>query len=163
MKNPITSSDTFDPQLKETELRNESSAWDTSAIHKAAPDDIPIIDLTDYCQDRDDTALELIAAQLREACTRVGFCSIVGHQFPQNILRKAFAEARRFHALPLEQKNTLAIGFEIEIASFNIGPRGKKELHAAILPYPSLGLFSHALYISIHYFEYQIDMILIVT
>ena len=58
----------------------------------------------------------------------------------------------------LKQKYTLAIGFEIEITSFNIGPRGKKELHAAILPYPALGLFSHGLNIPVHHIENNIDV-----
>lgn len=103
----MKNSDTFDPQAKELQLRQESSSWDTNDIQDAMPGDIPVIDLTQYFDDQEDSKLDMIADQLRDACTQVGFCSIIGHQFPTQILDKAFVEARRFHALPSDSKNAL--------------------------------------------------------
>ncbi len=103
----MKNSDTFDPQAKESQLRQESSLWDTNDIQDAIPGDIPVIDLSQYFEDPDDSRLDTIATQLRDACTEVGFCSIIGHQFPTQILDKAFIETRRFHALPTDSKNAL--------------------------------------------------------
>jgi isopenicillin N synthase-like dioxygenase len=103
----ISTPDTFDPQAKEFQLQRESQSWDTSQVQVALPDDIPVIDVTEYFLSESDVALDKVAAQLREACLNVGFCSIIGHQFPPNLLHQAFAEARRFFALPLDIKNSL--------------------------------------------------------
>jgi len=75
-----SSSDSFDAQAKERELRNESEQWDTSEPEDARPDDIPVIDLHDYFTSGSDTALNQVAEQLRVACEETGFISIVGHQ-----------------------------------------------------------------------------------
>ena len=99
--------DTFDPQAKEAQLQSESQSWDTSQVQAALPGDIPIIDVTEYFITQSDAALDAVAVQLREACLNVGFCSIIGHQFPTRLLIQAFNEARRFFALPLEIKNSL--------------------------------------------------------
>lgn len=104
---PITGSENFDPQAKEAELQRESQAWDTSHIEKAQPGDIPTIDLDDYFRFNRDIDLENVADQLRQACTQTGFCTIIGHHFPESVLQQAFAEARRFHALPYESKQSI--------------------------------------------------------
>ncbi len=41
---------------------------------------------------------------LRQACEEVGFLSVVGHGVPEEVVERAFATARRFFALPVEQK-----------------------------------------------------------
>jgi len=102
-----SSSNSFDPQAKETQLQNESQSWDTSQVQAALPGDIPLIDVADYFTTQSDAALNTVATQLRDACLNVGFCSIIGHQFPADLLNLAFAEARRFFALPMEVKTSL--------------------------------------------------------
>ena len=97
----------FDPRAKEVQLQNESQSWDTSQVLAALPGDIPVIDVAKYFTTQSDAALNTVAAQLRDACLNVGFCSIVGHQFPSNILNQAFSEARRFFALPMATKTAL--------------------------------------------------------
>jgi len=97
----------FDPLTKENQLRQEAAAWDTSNIETADPGDIPVIDLTDYFIGNSEIALEKIAAELHDACIRVGFCSIVGHQFPQTVLQRAFSDAQRFHALDPDIKQSI--------------------------------------------------------
>ena len=99
--------DNFDPVDKENQLREESDSWDTSDIKTANPGDIPIIDLNEYLLNGNDVSLEKIAVELHEACTQVGFCTIVGHQFPEKILTNAFAEAKRFHALADNLKQSI--------------------------------------------------------
>ena len=105
MKN--SSENHFEPEKKEAELQRESLSWDTSRIQKAEAGDIPIIDVSDYFQNPGDETLYPLAEKLKDACTRIGFFSLTGHQFPENTLQKAFAEARRFHELSLESKNAL--------------------------------------------------------
>jgi isopenicillin N synthase-like dioxygenase len=46
---------------------------------------------------------------VRRACERVGFLYIAGHGISQSLIDRTFAEARRFHALPLEAKLRLAL------------------------------------------------------
>jgi len=105
MKTPSPNS--FDPKAKEAELQNESRSWDTSQIFAALPGDIPLIDVENYFTTRSDVALDEVATQLRDACLTTGFCSISGHQIPPALLNQAFAEARRFFALPMAVKNSL--------------------------------------------------------
>jgi len=97
----------FNPFDKEKQLQNESASWDTSHIKAANPGDIPIIDLSDYFLNNSESALEKIASELHDACTKVGFCTIIGHQFPEKILNQAFVEARRFHALGIDDKHSI--------------------------------------------------------
>lgn len=97
----------FDALAKEVSLQRESQSWDTSRIEKAQPGDIPTIDLGGYFQSGLDSDLEEVASQLREACTHTGFCSITGHQFSKSILKQAFNDAIRFHALPQEIKQSI--------------------------------------------------------
>lgn len=133
-----SSPDSFDPQAKEDQLQNESQSWDTSQIHLALADDIPVIDVAEYFTTGGETALETVAAQLRDVCMNVGFCSIIGHQFPQDLLTQAFTEARRFFALPADMKAALlmdrpdwpvkAVGY-LPVNNFKLPARGKGNLN----------------------------------
>jgi len=99
----------FDPHSKEAELRSEAARWDTSHAVDARPDDIPVIDLRDYFSNPDAHRLAPVAAQLRSACETVGFFSIVGHEIEREQIAAMFDMARRFHALPLESKQAIAM------------------------------------------------------
>lgn len=98
---------TFDPRLKEAELQQESQSWKIGAVQQARPGDIPLIDLQKYFASNQDDALDRVAAQLRQACIEVGFCSITGHGFSRQLLDEAFTCARSFHALEQTDKDAL--------------------------------------------------------
>jgi isopenicillin N synthase-like dioxygenase len=103
----IPSENHFDPEEKEAQLQRESQSWDTRQILSAEAGDIPIIDVSEYFRNPREDTLRPLAEQLKQACTEIGFFSLIGHQFPEDFLQKAFAEARRFHQLSIESKNTL--------------------------------------------------------
>jgi isopenicillin N synthase-like dioxygenase len=72
------------------------------------PERIPVIDVADYLAGRPG-ALEATASQLREALSTVGFFILTGHDVPQRIIERTFAEARRFHDLPIDKKLDLRL------------------------------------------------------
>ena len=65
----------------------------------AERDGIPILDLAGVLED--------CARQLRHALQEVGFFFVVNHPVAQSLVDRVFAEAARFHALPLGQKMRL--------------------------------------------------------
>src|SRR5438477_12676118 len=52
-------------------------------------------------------AVEATAAEIRDTLENVGFFVIVNHGVPQALIDRTFAEARRFHAQPMEAKLAL--------------------------------------------------------
>ena len=64
---------------------------------------IPVIDLGPY-RAGDPAGREAAAEQLRQASESVGFYFIANHGVPQPLIDRVFAEAERFHHLPLERK-----------------------------------------------------------
>jgi isopenicillin N synthase-like dioxygenase len=64
---------------------------------------IPVIDLAPHLAGAPG-ALDRAAAELRDALERVGFFFIVGHGVPAELVQAVYAQARRFHALPLADK-----------------------------------------------------------
>jgi isopenicillin N synthase-like dioxygenase len=97
----------FDPDQKEAELQRESQSWEINQVQDALPGDIPLIDIEEYFDSGSDQALDSVASLLRDACLKVGFFSIVGHQFPADTLRQTFVEAHRFHDLDEDAKMPL--------------------------------------------------------
>lgn len=73
-----------------------------------APLTLPILDLGPYLQDVPG-AREHLAERLRYALEHIGFFFIINHGIPQRLIDRVFAEAARFHALPLEEKLPLAL------------------------------------------------------
>jgi isopenicillin N synthase-like dioxygenase len=67
---------------------------------------IPVIDLGPYLSGVPG-ALEATASQVREALETIGFFNIIHHGVPQDLIDRTFAEARRFHELPLSAKMAL--------------------------------------------------------
>ncbi len=67
---------------------------------------IPVIDVGP-CFAGAPGALAATAAILRDTLERVGFFVMVGHGVPQPLIDATFAEARRFHAQPMEAKVAL--------------------------------------------------------
>src|SRR5919204_4531464 len=53
--------------------------------------------------------LDAVAAQVRDACERIGFFYLAGHGVSPRIVQAAFEASREFHALPLEEKLALTL------------------------------------------------------
>ena len=91
------------------------------------PRALPILDLS--CRREGDLAsLTKIAGQAGAACRDVGFFYVVGHGVNQDLIARAFEQSRRFFALPLAEKQPLAI----EKVGGNRGYSGM--LHEALDP-----------------------------
>ena len=69
---------------------------------------IPVLDASAYLAGTPG-ALDQLAKQLRYAFESVGFYYLRGHGVPIERIKAVFAEAARFHALPLESKMALRI------------------------------------------------------
>jgi isopenicillin N synthase-like dioxygenase len=67
---------------------------------------IPVIDLEPFFAGIHG-ALETTAVALRSALEDIGFFLLVNHEVPQQLIDRTFAEAKRFHALPLAAKMAL--------------------------------------------------------
>jgi len=72
------------------------------------PHPIPVIDIADYLAAAPG-ALAAAARRVREALTTVGFFVLTGHGVPQALIDDAFAQARRFHELPMAKKLALKL------------------------------------------------------
>src|SRR5438477_2356913 len=73
---------------------------------------IPIIDVGDFLAGRPG-ALATAARQVHQALTRTGFFVLTGHDVPRPLIARTFAEARRFHQLPLDKKLALKLNEHI--------------------------------------------------
>jgi isopenicillin N synthase-like dioxygenase len=69
---------------------------------------IPVIDLRDYMADAPG-ALARTAQAIHDALTTVGFFIITGHGVPEPLIAQTFAEAKRMHDQPMEQKLALRL------------------------------------------------------
>ena len=69
---------------------------------------IPVIDVADFMAGRSG-ALEATASQVRGALTTIGFFVLTGHDVPRTMIDRTFAEARRFHDLPMKKKLALKL------------------------------------------------------
>ena len=76
--------------------------------------EIPLIDVSGFLAGEPGAA-ERAAQQLRFAFENVGFYYLAGHGVPQALIDTAYAEATRFHALPLEKK------LAVKVDEHNIG------------------------------------------
>ncbi len=70
-------------------------------------DALPIIDLTALCEG--DAGLAPLAAQIGAACRNAGFFYVVNHGVSRALMDDAFAQSRRFFALPLALKQAIAM------------------------------------------------------
>ena len=88
---------------------------------------LPIIDLGSPGEGGG-ASLTRIAAEVGAACRDVGFFCVVNHGVDPELIAKAFAQSRKFFALPVADKRTLAI----ETVGGNRGYSGL--LHEALDP-----------------------------
>ena len=70
--------------------------------------EIPVIDLGPYLASESGAATHA-AEKLRHALEAVGFYFVVNHPVPATLIARIFAEAHRFHALPLDNKLALRL------------------------------------------------------
>src|SRR4051794_2214333 len=73
---------------------------------------IPVIDVADTLAGRPG-ALARAAGQVHEALTEVGFFVLTGHNVPPPLIGRTFAEAKRFHQLPMPAKLALKLNEHI--------------------------------------------------
>jgi isopenicillin N synthase-like dioxygenase len=103
----------------------------------AALAQLPIIDLGPYFSSEpgETGALDALAAQMADACERTGFFYIKNHGVPQTLIDETFAQSRRFHALPLEQKQRLSLdGNNIGYMPMNASMQAHSTVHKATTP-----------------------------
>jgi isopenicillin N synthase-like dioxygenase len=70
---------------------------------QAASQGIPVLDFSDYLAGKPGAASTL-ATEIASALEQIGFMLIVGHDVPQSLIDRTFAQAHRFHAQPLARK-----------------------------------------------------------
>ena len=73
---------------------------------------IPIIDIADFLAGQSG-AFEAVGRHVHDALTTVGFFVLTGHGVPMPLIEQTFAEARRFHQLPMEKKLALKLNEHI--------------------------------------------------
>jgi len=95
---------------------------------------IPVIDYGPYFAG-EPGALERLGAELRHACGNVGFFYIKGHGVPQALVDRTFAAAKRFHAIPLDQKLALSLNQNnIGYLPINASAQNASTVHKATKP-----------------------------
>lgn len=90
--------------------------------------EIPLIDVSGVLAG-DPQAVRRAADELSHAYQEVGFWFMTGHDVPQALIDRTFAEAERFHALPMDTKMALRANRN------NVGylpPKGTTTRHAAL-------------------------------
>lgn len=102
--------------------------------HAEAAAKIPIIDFGPAFAG-EPGALPRVAAAVRGACEQVGFFYALNHGVAQEIVDRAFAASRRFHALPLEAKLRLRLNENnIGYLPTNASVQGASTVHKATRP-----------------------------
>src|SRR5207245_9779705 len=87
-------------------------------------------------------ALERVAAELAHACENVGFFYALNHGVADELIARAFAASRRFHALPLAEKLALRLNENnIGYLPINASVQGASTVHKATRPNQNESLF----------------------
>jgi isopenicillin N synthase-like dioxygenase len=72
------------------------------------PGSVPIVDVSDLASE-DVAKRRAVGKSIRAIYEGLGFLYIAGHGVPEDLVARAFAASRRFHALPLASKMALKI------------------------------------------------------
>ncbi|MCH9673052.1 MAG: isopenicillin N synthase family oxygenase [Gammaproteobacteria bacterium] len=106
-----------------------------------AIEQIPILDLGPYFAGREG-ALVKLGAEMRAASEGVGFFYVTGHGVDDALIEAAFAESKRFHALPIEEKSRLAIDMNnIGYMAMNASMQRHSTVHRNSRPNQNASLF----------------------
>src|SRR5438552_3200965 len=101
---------------------------------RAAAGQIPVIDYGPYFADAPGV-LERVAAGVAHACENIGFFYALNHGVPDELIDRAFAASRRFHAMPLEQKLALKLNENnIGYLPINASVQDASTVHKATKP-----------------------------
>src|SRR3954471_1433685 len=101
---------------------------------EAAAAQIPVIDFGPLFAG-EPGALGHLAPQVRDACENVGFFYAAGHGVSEELIDRAFAASRRFHALPLDEKLKLRLNENnIGYLPINASVQGASTVHKATKP-----------------------------
>lgn len=98
---------------------------------------IPVIDFA-AMHGTDAVAQQQVAIELCHACIHVGFFYVKNHGVPQSAIDEAFAQAKQFFSLPLEDKMKIHISKSpnhrgyVPLLEENTDPTAKGDLHEAL-------------------------------
>jgi isopenicillin N synthase-like dioxygenase len=102
--------------------------------YAAAAKAIPVIDYGRYFAG-ETRALERLAGEVAHACQNVGFFYALNHGVPDALIERAFAAARRFFALPLEERLGLKLNENnIGYLPLNASLQAASTVHQATRP-----------------------------
>lgn len=102
--------------------------------YDAAARSIPVIDYGPYFAGAPG-ALERVAAEVAQSCENVGFFYALNHGVPEEVIARAFAASRRFHALPLAEKLALRLDPDnIGYLPINASVQAASTVHKATRP-----------------------------
>ena len=102
--------------------------------YAAAAKAIPVIDYGRYFAG-ETRALERLAREVAHACQNVGFFYALNHGVPDALIERAFAAARRFFALPLEERLGLKLNENnIGYLPLNASLQAASTVHQATRP-----------------------------
>src|SRR5438876_11779347 len=102
--------------------------------HEAAARLIPVIRYGPYFGG-EPGALDRVAAEVAHACQNVGFFYALNHGVGEEVIERAFAASRRFHALPLAQKLPVKLDDNnIGYLPINASVQGASTVHKATRP-----------------------------
>lgn len=111
-------------------LFRQHAVKDVDAVSKL----IPIIDYGPYFAG-EPGALARLAVEVRDACENVGFLYARNHGVPQDVIDRAFAASKRFHALPLADKLKLRLNENnIGYLPMNASVQSASTVHKATKP-----------------------------
>jgi isopenicillin N synthase-like dioxygenase len=100
----------------------------------AAAAKIPVIDYGPYFAG-EPGALERLGAEVRYACESIGFFYVYNHGVPQDLIDRTFAAARRFHAIPMDDKLALTLNENnIGYLPINASAQNASTVHKATKP-----------------------------
>ncbi|MFN3889403.1 MAG: isopenicillin N synthase family dioxygenase [Beijerinckiaceae bacterium] len=89
--------------------------------HPDSTEEIPVLDIAPALSG-DPAGLEAVARELGEITRTIGFFYLKGHGVPDDLVDRVFAQSRRFHALPAEEKAKVAHRFTDSFQSGYVPP-----------------------------------------
>ena len=96
--------------------------------------EIPVIDFGPYFSGAED-ALAPVAETVRYACEQVGFFYLAGHGVPDTMVDRTLRAAKRFHALPLQEKLELKLDQDnVGYLAMNASTQRHSTVHTATRP-----------------------------